>query len=324
MSSNKQLASWYDQLGNQLESGIPLPEALLLSEGPPLKGRQALHDALLAGASFEEALRQAPKWLPTADRIFLTAASQTGRLPQTLANLSERHSRIAAIKSKIVFSLIYPVGILHLGALTIPLMRLIDFEKGFQWDPAQYFPLTGALLAVLWSVIALLVFLARTSHPISRKLGRSIPLIRAFSRHQAVADFALTLSVFVETGLPIQSAWLGATQIAHDPQITKAYQALKPTFDAGLDPATRLKEYAVFPSELVSYYKSGAESGKLDQSLFKVSEVFQTKANRALTLASMVYPSLCFLLVAGMIAYMVMNLYGGYLEMIYEMIDESS
>jgi type II secretory pathway component PulF len=322
MSAHKTLANWYNQLGQQLEAGLSLPEAVLLCEGPPLKGRQALHKSLVNGDSIEIAFAKTHKWLPAADRIFISAAAETGRIPQTFLSLAARHVRIAETQSRILLSLIYPIGVIHVAALALPLMSMIDFETGLQWDLALYIQLALSLLIPLWGIIGVLVFMSRIDSPLIPRLLRSIPILRKYKYFQTIADFSESLAVFVETGIPIQSAWAHAVEIASDPRIQKAYNKLLPTFAAGQDPSSRLQESSVFPSDLVALYRSGARSGQLDKTLKHASRQYQEKANNSLKLAAMVYPSLCFAVAAGIVALMVYKLYGGYLDSIMEMIDQ--
>ncbi|MGE9296084.1 MAG: type II secretion system F family protein, partial [Puniceicoccales bacterium] len=79
--SHKKLASWYLQLAQSMESGVPLPGALKTCRGAPPPGRMVMAQNLEAGMSVDEMLRQAPSWLPKTDTYFWSAAAHTGRLP---------------------------------------------------------------------------------------------------------------------------------------------------------------------------------------------------------------------------------------------------
>jgi type II secretory pathway component PulF len=319
MISHKLLANWYLQLSQHLDAGIALAEALRLSKGPPPGDRQRLASAIEAGDDVAQVMKHAPSWLPSADRIFICAGQQTGRLPQTLSTLSDRHSRIGANQLKAILGLVYPIGVFHIAALVLPLVRMIDFEVGFEWSASQHLLLSAALLLPLWALILCIYFLAKTENPLLPRLMQAIPLLRRYTRAQALADLAYALGTFLETGVPIQSAWKHSVRLTRSPRLTAAYRQIEPILKRGEDPADSLGNFAVFPPDFVAFYTSGAQSGKLDQNLLTAGQRFQAQANQAMTFAAIVYPSLLFAGVAGCIAYSIFQVYGGYVDMLMDL-----
>jgi type II secretory pathway component PulF len=261
-------------------------------------------------------MQTAPTWLPKADRAFMCAAVETARLPQTLRNLSERHERIGATQLKVILGLLYPMGVYHLAALILPIVRMIDYESGFQWDARLHLLQSGALLLPLWALITLITVLAKTKHPVLAALLRCIPLLRRYSKAQALADFAYALGTFINAGVPIQSAWAGATRVANDPALCRANSALKTVFDAGEAPCAQLQNHKVFPQDFIAFYNAGAQNGTLDQMMIKAGQQYQSKANHAMTVASILYPSLLFAAVVGLVICSIFQVYRDYLELL--------
>lgn len=314
MISHKQLANWYAQLGQHLEAGVLLAEALRMCEGPPAKGRMIMADRIRKGDPFDEVLREAPKWLPRADRFFLIAAMETGSLPRTLENLSKRHETIGATQLKIVLGLLYPMGVFHIAALLLPIVRMIDYEAGFQWDPTRYTVQLLTLLLPVWAALAFVSYLARSDHPLLPRILRCVPLLKKYSEMQAMADLSYSLGTFIAAGVPAPSAWRLSVKIVNDDRFNKVLEKLEPTFARGHEPANELRQFKCFPPEFSAFYKSGAESGKLDSNLIHCGRQFQEKANTAMTLAALVYPSLIFAVVAGFIIVAIFQFYGSYLD----------
>ncbi len=319
MISHKLLANWYLQLSQHLEAGVPLAEAFILAEGPPPKDRTHLAEAVRSDKELAEILKKAPKWLPQADRIFICAGQQTGRLPQTLSTLSDRHDRIGANQLKAILGLLYPLGVFHIAALVLPLVRMIDFEAGFEWSASQHLFLSSALLLPLWALILSVFILAKTENPLLPRLMRGIPILRRYSKAQALADFSYALGTFIETGVPIQQAWTHSVRLSRAPGLIAAYRKIQPILERGENPATSLKQFPVFPPDFVAYYTSGAQTGKLDQNLIIAGQRFQAQANQAMTFAAIVYPTLLFAAVAGFIIYSIFKVYGGYVDMLMHM-----
>lgn len=314
MISHKKLSNWYAQLGQHVEAGILLADALRLSEGPPAKSREIMADRIQNGHTFEDVLREAPKWLPRADRFFLIAGMETGNLPKTLQNLSDRHSRIGATKVKVVLGLLYPMGVFHLAALLLPIVQMIDYEVGFQWNAIKYVIQALTLLVPIWVTMALIYYLAQSDHPLLPRLIRCLPLLKKYSEMEALADLSYALGTFIAAGVPAPSAWRLSCKIVNDERFNAVLKKLEPTFTSGNEPGDQLKQFKCFPPEFRAFYKTGAESGKLDSNLIHCGRQFQEQANTAMTVAALVYPSLIFAVIAGFIIVTIFRVYGNYLN----------
>jgi len=319
MASHKVLSNWYRQLAEHLDSGTRLAEAISVCAGPPSQDRLRMGALIEGGTAIEAVMATAPAWLPKADRVFISTAIETGRLPQTLHNLSDRHERIGATQLKVMLGLLYPLGVWHIAALILPIVRMIDYEHGFEWDAPLHLLQSSLLIGPVWALGAITLFLVKTDNPLLTRILRCIPLLRGYSQAQALADFSYALGTFINAGVPMHTAWQGSARIAHDSKSSRAYQAMEPTFTAGEDPATQLKAHKVFPPDFVAFYAAGTHSGKLDAMMLKAGQQYQTQANLAMTYASIVYPTLLFILVAAFMVLTIFQVYGGYLNLLNDM-----
>ena len=314
MISHKQLANWYAQLGQHLAAGVLLSDALRLCEGPSAKSRETMANRIQNGDTIEAVLRDAPAWLPRADRYFLVAAAQTGNLPQTLQNLADRHERTGSIQLKVILGLLYPLGVFHVAALLLPVIRMIDYEVGFQWDAAKYTVQALTLLVPVWAGLALIYYLAHSDHPLLPRLLRCLPLLKRYSEMQAMADLAYSLGTFIAAGVPVPSAWRLSVKIVNDPRLHRVLEKLEPIFAQGEEPGGALRQFKCFPPEFRAFYQTGAKNGQLDSNLIHAGRQFQEKANTAMTVAALVYPTLLFAVVAIFIIVNIFQVYGNYLN----------
>lgn len=314
MPSHKDLSNWYAQVGQHLEAGVLLVDALRLCEGLPTKGRLDMADRLEAGEPFNAVMASAPKWLPRADRQFMVAGMETGSLPLTLQNLSERHAAIGATQMKLLLGLTYPIGVLHIAALVLPIARMIDYENGIQWDLNKYLIEAAAIILPICLILAAVLYLARSDSPLLLRLLRLLPILRTYAQSQALADLAYSIGTFIGAGVPVPSAWRLSVKLVNDARYTKAATQLEPTFAAGEDPSSRLRQFKCFPADFAAFYRTGAESGHLDANLLIAGRQYQERANRAMTFATIVYPSLIFAAIAGVIIYTIFKVFGGYLQ----------
>lgn len=315
------LSAWYHQLAQQLEAGLPFADALRssLGTGAPKAALESMAGAIEAGGSIDDVLRSANHWLPLPDILALTASAHAGRMPRTLHNLSKRHADIGAAKRKMVFASLYPLGVLHVGILLLPLVRMIDWEKGFQWNELAYLRGVALLLGPLWLALFGLAALARRESPVVFQLAQWLPAIRGYVRKQALADFSFALANFLDAGVPIGNAWASAGLISRSPALKDAAAAMAALVTQGQAPGAKLAEWSCFPPDFVSLYRTGEATGQLEINLHRLTALYQDSANRALALATMIYPAIMFVGVAGMVAYFVISIYGGYLKMLVKM-----
>jgi len=318
MISHQQLAHWYLQLAQQIEAGMTLPEALAQSGGPPVEDRIALAEKLTSQASADGTMMAAPSWIPRADRLLIATSLQTGRLDQTFNTLSKRHERIGATQYKAILGLIYPVAVFHIAAIILPVVEMIDYEKGFEWSFGAHALHSTTLIIPLWVVITVIALLAKIDSPHLHRLLRGLPLLRRYSKRQALANFAHTLGTLTEAGVPIQTAWKHSAELSYDSQIRRAYANIEQVIDRGQDPSQSLKDFPVFPAGFSALYISGARSGKLDRNLIQAGENYQVEANRAMTFAAIVYPVMLLAVVAAFMIYNIFKVYGGYVDTLLE------
>jgi type II secretory pathway component PulF len=315
--SHGKLATWYVQLAQQLEAGVPLPIALRasLGTGAPGAGIEAMVSQLDRGASIDTALRTS-EWLPMPDRLALSASAAAGRMPRTLRNLGQRHAQLGAAKWRVALACLYPLAILHLGLLLLPLVRMIDWEKGFQWDEAAYLRGIACTLLPLWMIAIVVWILARRQSPAVDRLARMLPLVGGYVRTQALADFSFALGNFLEAGVPIGPAWGVAGLTTRSRELQAAARKIEEHVDRGEPPGPRLADCGCFPPDFVAIYRNGETTGQLEAGLGRLATQYQESANRALTMATFLYPALTFLVVAGTVAYFVITIYAGYLRML--------
>lgn len=320
--SHTKLSTLYRQLAQQLSAGLTLAQALRAPSPAPAGDCFRLAAMAEGGLAVAEIVAAAGEWLPLSDRPFIVAAAGSGRLPQVLANLSERHAQIGATQMRAGLACIYPLGVFHFGALLFPFLRLIDFENGgLQWSTQAYL---GGLLAILlpvWGSGAVLWFAVRVGNPLALALLDALPAIGGYRTHQALADFAFALGNLLEAGAPIGDAWKDAGKISRSRRLSRAADEINAVIQSGLAPGPRLEATRAFPSEFIARYQTGETTGSLEASLLALAADHQARANQRLTIASMLYPGLLFAAVAIMVGWFVINFYAGYVGNLNKMLE---
>jgi type IV pilus assembly protein PilC len=319
--SHAKLSVLYRQLAQQLSAGLTFAEALRAPS--PAPSRDCSRLALMAegGSGVAEIMGAAGAWLPERDRPFLIAGADSGRLPLVLANLADRHAQMGSTKRRIFFASIYPLAVFHFGALVLPFVRMVDFEKGLNWSTPGYVGGLLAILAPVWGGAALLYVLVRRGNPVANALLDALPAIGGYRRHQSLADFSFALGNLLEAGTPIGKAWLDAGAIARSPKLRRASKRVLARIECGEAPGAHLGATGAFPDDFVTRYQTGERAGALESSLLALAAEHQERANGRLAAASMLYPGLLFAAVAAMIAYLVLGFVLKYVNTLNSMMD---
>ena len=315
------LSTWYHQLAQSLEAGLPLSAALRNSRGTgaPAHVLERIAQVIESGGTIREALAAADPWMPEADRLFLDAAAHAGRMPRTLHLLSRRHHQLGAASLRVVIGCLYPVAVLHLGLFLLPLARMIDWEKGFTWDTLAYGRGLAFTVIPIWLALGGLVLLARRPGAVVEKITRLVPIVGRYVRIRALSDFCFGLGNLLEAGTPIDRAWTTTGAISRDPDLQAAATGISAIIAQGMPPGPHLADYPCFPPEFVALYRTGESSGQLEINLQRLAADTDAQAQRALTLATVVYPGLMFLAVAVGVGYFVISIYSGYLKMLTQL-----
>ena len=315
---HRALSAWYRQLAQQLEAELPLAAALRSSRGTgaPAAGLDAMAQTVESGGSVDDAFRTATTWLPFPDILALSAAADAGRMPRTLRALSTRHEQIGGAKLRVVLACLYPLAILHFGLLLLPVTKMIDWEKGFNWSTPFYVRSLVFTFGPLWAFGATVLVMARRQSPLLGRVARMMPAIGGYVRAQALADFSFALANFLEAGVVIGQAWATAGLVSRSPELKAAAAAMESVVTQGRAPGAELASWECFPPDFVALYQTGESTGQLEGNLQRLSTQWQEAANRSLNFATMLYPTLVFFLVAGAVVYQVITIYSGYLKML--------
>jgi len=315
LPSHRKLAAWYHSLGQSLEAGIPLLDALAAPGGPHPAQRMALVARLSAGATLGDALATEGTWLPAVDVHLLLAGAASGRLPAICRQLASQHESTARLTGRAVLATLYPLAVVHFGALLLPVQQLVLGSAGAY---ARQVLLT---LVPLWLAIgAVAIPLAR--HPgLRRRVFRWLPFLSGYQRACDLQVLATVLEGYVAAGVGLETAWIAAGRATGAPALIALGERLGAEAAAGRRPGARMVHETDLPAEFGQLYRSGEASGKLDESLGWLARRHAEAAERSLTHVSIWYPLAAFLGVAGWVVVKVVATYAAYLNELLKMMD---
>src|SRR5205085_1414223 len=148
-----QLLIFTEQLGHLLKAGMTLDEGLSILEKRLKQPRvqqmtRSLHQALVDGRSFSQALRDFPRIFPPLYVNLVAAGEASGALPQTLLRLVKHLMQAKDLRDRVQQALIYPAFLAVAGAalITIFITYMVPQLTGFMSQTGGALPLPTRIL----------------------------------------------------------------------------------------------------------------------------------------------------------------------------------
>ena len=286
------------QFHTLLEAGLEVDRALaILSELVDNRRLQEVTRAVLAdvqrGLSLADSLAKHPRIFSRLYVNMARAGEAGGVLEPVLGRVAAFLERTKAIRDEIVSALLYPalVTAVALGAVVVLLNFVIPRFAGIFADSKQLLPPSTRLLlnlssftATYWWVFAGglgLGFLGVHGY-LQTGEGRvlwdraklRLPVIGRLVRELEVARFTRTFGTLLQSGVPVMTALGIVGETVGNVALTEALPRLKEGVKRGEGIAGPLEACGVFPPMAVHMARVGEETGRLEEMLLKVADVY--------------------------------------------------
>jgi len=293
------------QLAILVGAGLPLERALgIIRQVSSVSLMVALVEdiqgAVRGGEALSQALTAQPKYFSNFYINFIRSAELSGNLAENLNDLSRYMDKSQALKNQLLSAMLYPailVGVTLLSLGIIVVYVLPEFSKLFE-DMNASLPASTAFviglsnsvreygfLIVALLVLAALYFRNRRSNEAWRLRwdGRilSMPLIGDLTKKIEMARLSRSLGTLLKGGVPL----LDAIKIARDSLQNRVMASRLDEVAADLQEGSGLAEplmgAGVFPEFALQMIQVGEETGKLDQMLNKVADIYEDQVATA-------------------------------------------
>ncbi len=279
-----------------------------MADGVPSLTRKALSERFESGSSWEAALGALCPFLNSSEFSIIAAGERTGNLASVLEELGSFRKESADFRRRIKLASIYPLAILHFGALIFPLSHLVE------GNTAAYLVSVGMVLVPLWTIVFVFGLLSRLSPRFKKGIQSIVPIVRSYSINRDLSRFCRTFAACAKSGIPIAQCWEWSLDAADSGRLDKEGAEAIRAINSGNQASAAFSEKGGFPHELRQTYKMGERSGELDKNLERVAELYSNRAGKRLFQATLVYPALMLLVVAGFVVYKVFVFYMGYFD----------
>lgn len=339
--SIKNLILFTKQLGVLLKSGVPLLQSLeLLNDQFEGKMRSiiiSLKDGVKEGKSLADGLAAYPKTFSKIYIQLVRAGEATGKLETILERLTQYLERQEEIEKKISGALFYPlvqicaiiIVVIIIMVAVVPNLQSMLKSAGQELPFATQMLLTGSYLitnyylAILLSLIAVIVAFEYWRSTKSGKhtidqLKLKLPIIKFFSRTQAIVQFCNTLGMLLESGVNLSTALDIVCDIIDNSILVQTLTEAKDKIIKQGKITPFLKETGLFPAMALYLINTGEQTGKLDYMLLTVARNYEVELTELTDKLTDNVPTIMTILMAVVVGFIMFAVMGPILNM-YEM-----
>jgi len=310
----------------------PLEEALRTIAGQHEKEAQRraidrVHAGVIEGRRLSDAMAREPKSFPPLYRAMISAGESAGTLPQILERLSGLLERQAAIRSKVISAIAYPVVLAIVAVfVVVALMVGVVPQVVEQFDTVgQELPLltrivmglSAFLVSYWWALLIGMALLGALGWKILQDEAvrlrfdswiLRLPLFGRLTRDLHAARMARTLSTMVAARLPLLEGLMLTGQTIHNRRLRAGSDAIIEAVRGGGSLSAALRRSALFPPLLVYLAASGEASGQLDTMLERAADYLEREFDSFTATALALLEPAIIVVMGGVVAVIVLSI----------------
>lgn len=306
------------------QSGIPVIEALMFMENDAAKLKirlvsKEIRRQIMAGSTFADTIARYPGVFGQVYIGLVKAGEDSGELEKTLERLLELLKKQAAIRAKVIGTLMYPCFVVLLAMVIVTIMLLFVFPKFrdmFEYQGKAIPPITKALmdmgdfLGKYWILIPIIfgtvifgsIFILNWE-PSKRKLDKfalKVPLLSDLLQFSNFSNFIAVMQVAYDAGVPIVDCLYLSNLTLTNYTLQDKINTATSKVQEGQHLSQALRSTQVMPKMILFMIATGEQSGRLGDMLLQATVYIDKKLDVIIdTMTKMIEPIM--LLVIGSI-----------------------
>ncbi len=329
----KDLTTFFRQLAVSVNAGMPLRESLesILEDLDHAKLRAVLQrvtDRLQEGQAFSQTLIAEGNVFPKLSLALMRTAEESGTMAKTLDDLATTLEKADALTRKINSIMAYPMFVAGFFVVIMTIMTffiLPQFQDIFaEWDAklpvltqvvfaVNKFLISNVLWELLGAVLLVVGFVMFRRTPYGRlQLDRfklAVPGFGELFRQISMARFSKYFAMMVRGGVPIASAMEISASIVENKVIEAALLTARERIMLGADIGSSLAQHKVFPRLLVRMVSIGEDSGRLPETLDRVSDTYESQVDGSISVVTALLEPFIIVFFGALVLLMVMAVY---------------
>ena len=297
------------------QSGIPIIESLMFIENDAAKLKvrlvaKELRRQIMAGATFADTIAKYPNQFGQIYIGLCKAGEDSGELEKTLQRLLELLSKEAAIRGKVIGTLMYPMFVIVLAVIIVLVMLMFVFPvfkemfdgmgKELPWITATLIS-AGIFLKTYWFFVPLILgsifgFFAFIMNwqPSKRKIDEwvlKVPLLSDLIQYSNFANFIAVMQVAYDAGVPIIECLYLANMTLTNYTLKVKIETATLKVQQGQHLSIALRSTRVMPKMILFMIATGEQSGRLGDMLLQATSFIDKKLDAIIdTMTKMIEP----------------------------------
>jgi type II secretory pathway component PulF len=338
-----QLLVFTEQLAHLLQAGMTLDEGLSILEKRLKQPRvqqmtHVLHQALVDGRSFSQALSELPRIFPPLYVNLVAAGEASGALPQILLRLVKHLMQAKELRDRVQQALIYPAFLALAGAVlvTIFITFMVPQLSGFMAQTGGALPLPTRILlqihhvitgywwvGLLMGISAVIGFRALVRSDEGRigwdRFRLMIPGYGRVIRHRYYAQFSRTLGTLMENGIPLLRSLDLVTEIAGNRFLELKLGDVRRAVIDGATLSAALQAQKLFPDLFTDMMAVGEQTGHFAETMQAIADVYERELDRTVGLISQLIPPVIIVVIALLVGLVVFSILSAVFEMTHSL-----
>lgn len=329
----RELAMFSRQLGNLLEAGVPIVNALRVV-GDEVANRR-LHTALVAlradleqGHTLSEAVGARNGFFPPLLEHMVAAGEQGGFLAESFQRLADHFEKEEALNQKIRSATLYPKVVIAVSVLIVFLLlafvipRFGEILAGMNTELPPITKLlleTSALVQRYWYLAPLLALgitiLVRTfaANPGGRRLldqlALRLPVFGEMGLKRSLARFSRTLGTLLRGGAPILAALSLAEKTMGNVVLEAVVREAAAEVREGRSMPVAMRGSPHFPPTFVEMLKVGEETGQAEEMLLQTAGFYESDVARTAERLTTLIEPVVIVFLGGIVALVLISVF---------------
>ena len=293
------------QISVLVGAGLSLDRSLEIicsvsSFAPLVELVEQLQERVRGGDSFSSALEHFPQYFSKFYINFVLSAEYSGTMGPNLEELSRYLDKAQALREQLKSALVYPLTLVlvTLASLAVIFIYVLpEFAQMFADMDAELPSSTAFILGVAswlerysWVIFALILagafYVNRKNQDENWRLSwdtrvLSIPLLGDLVAKMEMARLSRSLGTLLRGGVPLLTALGIASDSLQNRLLANRLREATDSLREGSGLAEPLMDTGVFPEFALQMIQVGEESGKLDEMLIKVADIYDDEVSLA-------------------------------------------
>ncbi|MFN1650932.1 type II secretion system F family protein [Vibrio rotiferianus] len=322
------------QITTMLTTGVPIVQALKLVSENHRKAEMKsillnISKAVEAGTPMSKAMRTSSQHFDPLYTDLIATGEQSGNLDKVFERLATYREKSEQLRAKVIKALIYPAMVILVALIVsfVMLTKVIpEFQKMFAgfganlpWFTQQILALSywvqnwgGIMILGIVGVIISCKLISNRSPSFHLFLARTslkIPVLGPVFSKAAIAKFSRTLATSFSSGIPILTSLKTTSKTSGNLHYQLAIEEVYRDTAAGMPMYIAMRNCNVFPELVLQMVMIGEESGRLDDMLNKIANIYEFEVDNTVDNLSKILEPLIILFLGVVVGSMVAAMY---------------